>query len=497
MAGGLALAGCAAGMPEEETPSRLTVVTAAEPPTMDYAASGLTGSYMFVATSIQEPLVRYDEQARETVGVLATDWDWDGDLVWTFTLREGVTFHSGDTLDAEDVVYSIERYIEPESTVASDHDSIASVEAIDELTVEITTESPDPILDANLIRTFISSKEFAEDRDDNALSTEVDGTGPYTLNEWTRGEEIVLSGYEEYWDSPPSIEEVQILFREDPSVRASMVRAGEAQLAWQVESDSPDVPQLIQQDTTSIVMMRPNTINHPALSDGRVRQAMLDSINVASVAETLLEGVAQPVTGNQPVNPGAIGYVDDLDVWEYDPDRAAVLIEEARADGVDIGAEITINPMGSGRFPRSSEFVEYAAATWNELGLNVTIEVLEPEQWVSLFHDPDPTSDTVADMLYVDSDNPTMDFSRAGRFVYSGGSASLFSDPQIDELYESAMMLTGEERNAAFQEVSRALEPVVPTLNFGVLERYHAASENLQWSPTAATDPDFVNMVLE
>jgi len=150
--------------------------------------------------------------------------------------------------------------------------------------------------------------------------------------------------------------------------------------------------------------------------------------------------------------------------------------------------------MGQGRFPRSAEFVEYAAGVWTEFGLNVTIEPLEPEQWVKLFLNPDPSSESVADMLYVDSDNPNMDFTRAGRFVYSKGAASLFSDPEIDELYSAAALKTGEERNAAFQEVSRALVPLVPTYNFGVLDRFHAASANLVWTPTAATDPDFANM---
>lgn len=492
-----ALAAC--GVETPTTPAgdnSLTVVTALEPPTMDYAEAGLTIAYMFVAASVSEGLVGYDEASQSIVGVLADEWEWDGDLTWTFHLRPDVTFHSGDTLDAEDVVYTFDRYMAEESTVASDLAAIESVEAVDDMTVEFVTKVPEPILDAYIMRSYITSKEFSEENGDEALATMIDGTGPYILEDWARGERVVLGANADYWGGAPSIGEVTILFREDPSVRASMVKAGEAQLAWAISAEESGIPQLITQPSTNVIIMRPNTISHPALKDVRVRQAMLYAIDQETLFETMFAGVANGIGGNQPVAPGTVGFNSGLKLWEYDPAKAEELINEARADGVDVDSLITINPMGVGRFPSYAEFAEYAAAAWNELGLNVTVETLEVAEWVSLFTSPDPNSDTVADMLYTDSDNPLRDFSRAGRFVTTTGNASLFSNAEIDALYAKAAVLTGEERNAAFQEVAEALVPLVPTFNFGVREVYHAAVEDLSWTPTSAEEPDFKNMKL-
>jgi len=152
---------------------------------------------------------------------LATEWGIhpDDSTVWVFKLREGVTFHDGSALTADDVVFSLNRARGETSDMKGLHAGVVEVTAPDSMTVHIKTEGPAPLYVQNLTNTFIMSKAWAEANDaaeaqdfaageENFAVRNANGTGPYTLVERDPEVRTVLQAYEGHWDDAPEVTEI-------------------------------------------------------------------------------------------------------------------------------------------------------------------------------------------------------------------------------------------------------------------------------------------------
>ena len=160
---------------------------------------------------------------------LAESWETSEDgLTWTFTLREGVTFHDGSEFDSADVVYSYNRIIDEELANSYRFANVESVEAPDAQTVVITLTQPTPNLLA-LIGAFkgmaILPESAAEDLD---LTTEANGTGPFEL-ESSDASSTVLTAFEDYWGGAPGIDGVEFRYITEPAAALTALQNGEVQ----------------------------------------------------------------------------------------------------------------------------------------------------------------------------------------------------------------------------------------------------------------------------
>src|SRR5699024_5291668 len=125
------------------------------------------------------------------VGQLATSWEATDDTTWVFTIREGVTFSNGESLDAESVKVSLDLYRAPESVVASRYRSIEDVVVVDSHTVEVHTEYPDPFLPNSMSdNAFIMPAGYLDEVGIDGFATAPVGSGPYVLDNWVRGDRI-------------------------------------------------------------------------------------------------------------------------------------------------------------------------------------------------------------------------------------------------------------------------------------------------------------------
>lgn len=493
----VALAACAPASPaattsdtsapateESTTKDELITVRPEEPPSLDW--KDLTHEpQSWAIFAVIEGLTDRDARTQEVRPALAESWTWDEANTWTFNLRQGVTFHNGEPFTAEAVVYTFERIANPDENaqLAQHLQNMESITAIDDYTVEIKTINPDPIFDRRVSVIRIGEPKFSQENPDQ-LSTTLIGTGPYKLAEWVKGQHIKLTANPDYWGPQPSIPNVTTLFRSEPSVRAAMVQAGEADIAWAINpEDIATVEKVVQYPDLRTVAMRVDTSGqHPALADVRVRQAMLYAIDLETVTNTIYKDLALPAKGNQQVAPAVLGYDPDMEVWPYDPERARQLVEEAAADGVPVDTPITIMQR-VGQVPRDNEFVEYAINAWNEIGLNVGVEVLEAAAWVEvLFAIGDDQEH--GDLMFMLHSVELQDYSHSSdRFLRSNGNISVWHDEETDRLLSIAAQLRDEERRAAYQEVAHYLEDKVPFLVFGSMLQTHAVNPNLQWDP--------------
>ena len=442
-----------------------------------------------VLRNVMEALLNRDPVSNELVGELATAWEQTSDTVWRFTLREGVTFHNGDPFNAEVAAFGINYTWSPENNFQIYQyvgpDMNATV--VDEYTIDVETEAPDPILPSRLYFSPIPNMIQVMERPDT-LPVEAIGTGPYKFVEWTRGQALRLEAFPEWWGNTAddafgavTIKDVEFVARPESAVRAAMVNTGEAQFArFLAPEDCATTPQCVTASSVETIFLRLDTM-HPAMSDLRIRQAIGMAVDKQGVADSLFGGGE---AASQLVGPSATGYNDALEPYPYDMEAAKALVAEAAADGVDVSAPIVVATR-QGIYLRNAEFAQYVASQLNEIGLNATSEVIEVAQYNEQYDVN--FADVPVDRGWIGTNphgNEIMDVSSTARAYYScEGGSSTYCNPALDEALNAAIPLTGEERQEALEAVTAmyyedygAIPIIHMPLNYGL-------AANLEWTP--------------
>jgi peptide/nickel transport system substrate-binding protein len=370
----VALAGCAeserdGGGGEGGGGGTFVFAASAEPVSLDpfFASDGET---FRVTRQIYEGLVGTVPGTADPAPLLATDWTVSDDgLSYTFNLRDDVTFHDGTDFNAEAVCFNFDRwYNMPESAQTedltyyyvslfrgyktgdnADKAIYESCTADDEFTATINLRSPFAgfisamSMPAFSMQSPTALQEFQDDAAANPRNTDYStahptGTGPFILDSWTREENITLKAYDDYWGEKAGIDEAVIVAIEDPKARADALTNGEIDgfdLVGPADlGPLEDAGMTIEnRPAFNILYLGMNQKQKP-LDDIRVRQAIAHAINIDEVVSTSLPEGTEPATQFIPelVN----GYADDVTTYDYDPDKAKQLLQEAGADGATI-----------------------------------------------------------------------------------------------------------------------------------------------------------------
>jgi ABC-type transport system substrate-binding protein len=414
------LGGCAQPTPTE-TPTEAPPVEAptAAPPT-EPPPAGPTGSLIVALSNLEaetflpwnggggrtpylelinEYLLYMDPVTEELKPGLATEWEMSADgMTWTFELREGVQFHEGwGEFTAEDVKYSIERMIDPESVAGpagSMRRLIERVEAPEPYKAVIHMLAPFPELDRGYLsdanQMVMVSKEYVGSVGDEEANAHPIGTGPYTLaEEHQQAGPVVLKtieGVENHWRVTPEFETVTFLTVPEEATRVAMLLAGEVDLApisydsIEAIEASPDLHVTSVPKNWSPII-RLGGIVDPEIdperynaenpwTDARVRQAMNYAIDKESIVENIFHGEATAAGASLPVPP-----FFDVAPYPYDPDKARELLAEA---GYPDGFPITLKTFTTNPGAELPVIGEAVALYWQDVGLDVKIV---PSDW--------------------------------------------------------------------------------------------------------------------
>ena len=195
----------------------LKVAVQSMPSTLDANASVSNSGIQFYY-NIYDTLIMRDSSAETPTFLpgLAESWEQIDDLTWEFKLREGVKFHDGTTMNADDVVYSMNRVINQEdASYATSHSYLLGnferFEAVDDLTVRAYTFNPEPLIE-NLLsdpNVGISSKEYCESVGLEAASLMPMTTGPYKVVSFDPGNTVVLERFDDYWGEKAPFEKIE------------------------------------------------------------------------------------------------------------------------------------------------------------------------------------------------------------------------------------------------------------------------------------------------
>jgi len=300
----------------------------------------------YLSYNVLDSLVALDEN-HQVVPWLATEWSVSDDqLEWTFTLKEGVKFTDGSDLTAEVVAYNFDHWLAGgnSTAVAWLEGYYESAEAVDERTVLITLSQPYPRLADNLTQGYfgIQSQVALETRSDEENCEQPIGSGAFKVEQWNRGENIVLARNEGYtsWpanakhEGPAYLDKVDWKFVGDATTRVATLRSGETDAIYDIpaidfaplETEgyelhkyvTPGRPQQLAFDTS-----------HGPFTDELVRKAFAFATDRKQIVETIGRGVI-PYEGNGGVSQTTPGYSQKAADWySYDPAEANRLLDEA------------------------------------------------------------------------------------------------------------------------------------------------------------------------
>jgi peptide/nickel transport system substrate-binding protein len=362
-------------------PSTLTVQTAAEPPGLDLTATPASATAAVVFYTVQECLVKVDRHGK-IVPWLAERWHTSDNRNYTFFLKKGVRFHNGRELKAADVKYVLDRAMNPETKhpYPGYYKAIRDIIVKDDYTITIALSETNANFLLNMARQ--GSVIYPREAVDTLKSAPL-GTGPFIVQEWVRGDRVVLKKNPDYHvKGLPKVDRVVHRFIADPNAVQAALKAGDIDVSFfglgpehVVELKKDARFQVIVGDTTNDVVLAMNNAKKP-YSDVRVRRAITHAINKQDVLRGAMFGMGKILGSNvDPLNPY---YVDLANAMPYDPTKAKKLLAEA---GYPNGFDTVLKV--SPQYYYTVRTGEIITDQLKKVGVNVKIEQIEWSNWLS------------------------------------------------------------------------------------------------------------------
>jgi peptide/nickel transport system substrate-binding protein len=426
---------------------------------LDPAKTTIGDEYIFVHL-VFNGLTRIDRDLT-TKPDLAVSWTASDDLkVWTFKLREGVKFHNGKTLDADDVIATMQRILDPAtgSRARANIAMVEKIEAVDPLTVRFTLSIPyagfQDIFGERQLR-ILAKDEIAN------ISTKPVGTGPFRFKSWSPGDRMELEKNPDYYEKGlPKLDGVTMRIIPETAARVAAIESGAIDILWNLPYETVDKfknhPN-VRADGTSTATWDGVILNNerPPFNDVRVRQALAATIDHEALVELALFGQGAPT--HSPIPPSHPYFNKELGFKKPDIARAKKLLAEA---GLPDGFEVTL------QVPQERE---------QRVRLGVAVRDMAKAAGIRINVERVPFASYAAQVagkaqMYVDGyfARPTID-TALYPFYHSTGSWNrqlwLYKNARVDELLDLARKTNDEaKRKAIFDEFQKVVEETVPSI---------------------------------
>jgi len=357
----------------------ITIGMQLEPPNLDPTAGAAAAIDEVVYANIFEGLTRYRADG-SIAPDLAKSWDISDDgLTYTFHLHDGVKFHDGTTMDANDVKFSLDRARAKGSTNAQKplFAGIDTVEVVDPLTVKVTLKQPNGGFITNMAwgdAVIVAPESIKTD------ASKPIGTGPFVFANWVKGDSITITKNPDYWGKPVALNKATFKFISDPTAAFAAMMAGDID-AFPGYPAPETLPQFQADPRFKVVVG--NTEGETILSTNNkdehfknklVREALAHAINRQEIIDGAMFGYGTPIgTHFAPSNPA---YVDLTGLSKYDPELSKKLLAEA---GYPDGFTTTLKLPPPSYARRGGEIV---AAQLRAVGIKTEISNLEWAQWL-------------------------------------------------------------------------------------------------------------------
>lgn len=435
--------------PDAARGGTLTIGADADPIGLDPITITAFSSFDFTSL-MYSGLLRWDKDMNIEPD-LATGYEMTDDLTYVFTLREGVKFHNGKVLDAEDVKYTFDRILDPAtgSPRAAAFASVAEVNVLGPLTVEFKLNTSD----AAFLRYLATNPHgviVAKDVDN--LDEAPNGTGPFRFGSYEPNREFVLTAFEDYHEEGlPYLGKVVFRFFKDQSSLASALRSKAIDMTW---LKNPKVAALITKSSPDLVSAPGQTsrtfpvwfnLKSAPMNDVNVRRALSLATDRNAVLQTVLGGSGKVGAMLPESQIGGYDGVSELPYYGHDVEGAKKLLAEAgHPDGIDLGDYIVV----------AANALDVAASQilqqqWAEAGIRVNLKPMETapllDMWVK------GTYPALLSVALSWSPDPDAILQRVSSQTTFGANQGM-SDAELDKMISDARAATDPEERAQLHQ---------------------------------------------
>lgn len=484
--GALALSGCGAGGGGGAS-DELTLAFATDPLSLDPASSANGNPSSWYVQLAYQSVLSVDENGELAPG-LADEWEYLDDDFKEFkiTLRDDAKFADGTDVTADDVVATLEHFRTGKGpTVASWSDITA--EAVSDTEVVFTSTEPNALIGTLLTPKYMAGSIISEEglANPRLLLSETHGAGPYVLDtaDTVEGDHYSYVPNENYYDQDQiKWDKVTIKVIPNSTSQAQALKTGQVDV---MVGDKSVLPELQDVDnigesanpvySNAIWFMDRNGDLAPALADVRVRQALSYGLDREAITKAAYGdygyGDAVPATPGDP----SYGYHESLtDYYDYDPDRAQELLEEAGyGDGFDLSLTY------KGHQPASKVMVEAVAAQWEELGVDVDlVPATDTGDWVNVNN-----SKKVSATQHDNSGKPMLMW--LPMIMSESGVLNVFDvdDPKLDKAYRTLIDAGADEDGEAARAMTKALMEEAVSVPVSQVEEVFFFNEDVLQAP--------------
>ena len=329
----------------------------------------------------------------QVVPCLAKSWDYDAEsFTYTFHLEENVKWHDGEAFTAEDVKFTIEAIMNPEngSENAPNYEDVAEITVLDAHTVAFRLTAPNAaFLDYMTMAILPKHLLEGEDMQSSSFFRNPVGTGPYKLESWDEGQAIILVRNEDYFKGPANIERIIFKIVPDDNAQAMQMKTGELDLALLTPKDAENFASdesytVYRMETSDYRGILFNFWNPYWTENKDIIPAICCAIDRQAIVDAVILG--HGIVAYGPLQRNEYNY-EDVEHYDYDPDRARAILEEAgctlnesgfyERDGQEIGFVISV---GAGDQVRV-DIAQAAAQMLRQVGINCSVEIPEKVDW--------------------------------------------------------------------------------------------------------------------
>ena len=425
-----------------------------------------------IINNIHDGLVWYNE-FNELEPVLSESYEVSEDgLTYTFKLREGVLFQDGKEFTSADVKYTYEFYGNPDNAMLSigDFQSVGTIETPDDYTVVVNMDAVNAASLATWAEFGIVQSEYHAEVGEETYRTAPIGTGAFKVKEWRPSEYTELEAFDDHFRGRPKVDILRLDVVPEPSVRMIALQTGDAHSSvWPLLVEDSLV--LAEDPNFLVYATLGNSIKHfplntslPQLSEKEVRQAMMHALDRQRIIDELWSGTATVAHSNIP--PSSYYHRSDLKQYEYDPEKAKSMLDEAgwvegddgirEKDGVKLSFTCTTISGDQARRP----IAELAQQLFAEVGIDMQLaespSVLDGMRngsldaslfnWTYLTNavEPDPFGTLHSD---------------------GGNNFCQISNPELDALIEEGVTIVNpEDRKPIYDRIQEIFVEEVPVL---------------------------------
>lgn len=411
--------------------------------------------------------------------LIATSWAASPDSkVWTFKIRDGLKFHDGSPLTAEDVAWTYQKILDDKRSPNRGFlRAIASVEKVDDSTVRFNLKTPFSPFHRQVSLISVMPKKTYESIGEDEFAKHPVGSGPYKIISWVKDDKLTIEAFDGYWGKIPKIKTVIMRPVPSESARVAALISGDIDI---VPILPPALVQRLERvESVRIEKVAANrviylgfNVNNVPFDDIKLRKAIDHAIDRTAITQRLLRGLGIPE--GQVVAPVTFGYDPSIKPTSYDPEMAKKLVKESGYDGSSLLFQYPNN-----RYAYGVEVAQAVGGYLNAAGIKVNMQGMEYSAFIQLWF-----GRKLKGMHMFGYGPSIMDAQLPLGSLYQSNQRGYWTNQQVDDLVEQQQAEPDSKKRAAI--ISKVWKLSKENATYAVLYneiQAYGVNKDVKWSP--------------